>query len=264
MKKIYLIKSEKAVSEVLGMVIILLIMMIVIGSILLVGVPMIESAKSRASMDVSMNSFLSMQNDIEEVVRGPIWIPSENSNVIHGPSRETQFELMRGMLSILPNNYTVSVQNSTIEIFSSNITYVAGEERISFENGAVIRKYEDGVAMMVSNPLISIYRIDTNNITVSIHAISLDGTLSSSSGEGNTWVETRLLNYTSINESSNFNHININITSEYPEAWRAFFETELKNKGISYSINGTIPLQVRINSNISLSVVESRLDIKIR
>jgi len=284
MKKIDIIKSEKAVSEVLGMVMILSIMMLVIGSILLVGVPMIESAKSRASMDVSMNSFLSMQNDIEEVVRGPIWIPNENSNVIYGPSRETQFELMGGMLTILPNNDSVSVQNSMIKIPSSNITYVAGEERISFENGAVIRKYEDGVAMMVSNPLISIYRIDNNNISVSIHAISLNGTLSSSSGEGKTWVETRLLNYTPINESSNPNQT-INITSEYPEAWEAFFDTTLKNMGLERqmdisnqtgyyisNISRTMPLQVIINGNnnpsnindINLSVVESRLDINIR
>ena len=68
------IESEKAVSEILGMVMLVSIMMLVIGGILLVGVPMMESGKSRARMDVAANSFLSMQNDIEEVVRGPVWI----------------------------------------------------------------------------------------------------------------------------------------------------------------------------------------------
>jgi hypothetical protein len=281
MKKIDIKKSENAVSEVLGMVMILSIMMVVIGSILLVGVPMIESGKSRARMDVSMNSFLSMQNDIEEVVRGPIWIP--NSNVIGpGPSREMHFELMGGMLSVLPNNQQPK-GNSTIKIPPSNITYVAGEERIIYENGAVIRKYEDGVATMVSNPLISIYKTDNINITVSIHAISLNGTLSSSGGEGMASVETRLLNFTPIIEFSNSNQTYINITSEYPEAWESFFETKLKNMGlerqwnksnkIGYyisNISRTMPLQVYIygNSNpnikdIFLSVYESRLDIKI-
>jgi len=69
-----MIRSEKAVSEVIGMVMILSIMMIVIGAIMLAGVPMIESGKSRARMDVAANSFLSLQNDIEEVVRGPVWV----------------------------------------------------------------------------------------------------------------------------------------------------------------------------------------------
>jgi len=36
---------------------------------MIAGVPMIESGKSRARMDVAANSFLSLQNDIEEVVR---------------------------------------------------------------------------------------------------------------------------------------------------------------------------------------------------
>ena len=282
MKKIGIIISEKAVSEVLGMVMILSIMMLVIGSILLVGVPMIESGKTRARMDVSTNSFLSMQNDIEEVVRGPIWIPNDDSGVIGpGPSRETQFELMGGMLSVLPNNQEIKVQDSrNITIPPSNITYVAGEERIIYENGAVIRKYEDGEAMMVSNPLINIYNTDSSNITVSIHSISLNSTLSSSGGEGKTFVETRLLNYKE-RLTTNQKYIIINITSEYPEAWEAFFNTTLKNIGLEpqlggnetgYKISGTMPLQVRIYGNnpdknkkdIFFSVVESRLDIKIR
>ncbi|MCE8423560.1 MAG: hypothetical protein J5U16_06470 [Candidatus Methanoperedens sp.] len=280
MKKIGMIKSEKAVSEVLGMVMILSIMMVVIGAILLVGVPMIESGKSRARMDVSMNSFLSMQNGIEEVVRGPIWIP--DSDVTGpGPSREMQFELMGGMLSVLPYKQEFEVKDSkNITIHPSNITYAAGEERIIYENGAVIRKYEDGVAMMVSNPLISIYKTDDINITVSIHAISLNGTLSSSGGEGKAFVETRLLNYTPIIERSNSGQVDINLTSEYPEAWEAFFDTKLKNMGLLrhdtinttgyYIRNGPMQLQVQIYgtstgvNDIFLSVVESKLDINIR
>jgi len=52
-----MIRSEKAVSEVVGMVLILSIMVFVIGAIMIVGVPMIESGKERARMDVASNSF---------------------------------------------------------------------------------------------------------------------------------------------------------------------------------------------------------------
>lgn len=108
-----MIRSEKAVSEVIGMVMILSIMVIVVGSILLVGVPMIESGKERARMDVAANSFLSMQNDIEEVVRGPIWIvePSTVPNPERlGPSRETEFELMGGTITVFPNSNGITYQ----------------------------------------------------------------------------------------------------------------------------------------------------------
>jgi len=101
-----MINSTKAASEVLGMMLILSTMMVVIGLIMVVGVPMIDSAKHTAKMDVAMNSFLSLQNDIEEVVRGPIWVqdPSNITDIAGtAPSRETYFELMDGTLSEFPS-----------------------------------------------------------------------------------------------------------------------------------------------------------------
>ena len=292
-----MIRSEKAVSEVIGMVLILGIMMLVIGAILLVGVPMIESGKERARMDVAMSSFLSMQNDIEEVVRGPIWVkdPINETDVDRlGPARETEFELMGGTLSVRSNTTNISQKlktlnitnnkNFSIRIPPSNIMYTAGQETIIYENGAVIRKYEAGVPMMVSNPLISIYKIDDNNITISIHAISLNGTLSSVGGDGKAWIETRIVSYNqTISPNStipNANNTYINITSAYPEAWKAFFDEKLnmsaglaltnKSSTTGYNISGTRPLEVRIfgkkdnTPDILLSFYESRLDVKVR
>ncbi|CAG0949625.1 hypothetical protein METP3_00129 [Methanosarcinales archaeon] len=292
-----MIRSEKAVSEVIGMVLILGIMILVIGIIMLAAVPMIESGKERARMDVAANSFLSMQNDIEEVVRGPIWItdPSTETNINRlGPSRETQFELMGGTLNVLPNSTNISEKSKTLNITTnknftiiippSSITYRADQERIVYENGAVFRLYASGMPIMVSNPLISIYQIDNNNITISIHAISLNGTLSSVGGDGKAWIETRLVKYNeSIPPNStipNANNIFINITSAYPDAWESFFDEKLnksaglartdKNSTTGYSINGTKPMEVRIfgkKSNVPdiyLSLYESRLDVKVR
>src|SRR5574337_271838 len=101
-----MIRSEKAVSEVIGMVLILSIMIAVIGSIMLVVVPMIQASKDRTKMDVAANTFLSLQNDIEEVVRGPIWVRDPNNITLingTGASRETEFDLMGGTLSEAPN-----------------------------------------------------------------------------------------------------------------------------------------------------------------
>ena len=197
-----MIRSEKAVSEVIGMVLILGIMMLAIGIIMLAAVPMIESGKSRARMDVASNSFLSMQNDIEETVRGPIWVkdPINVTNINRlGPSRETEFQLMGGTLSVIPNgtiaprfmilnvtNLTSSNKNNIT--IAGGITYTADREEIAYENGAVIRKYETGDGLMLSNPLITIYNTldnttdKTSNISVSIHAINISGRLSSVGG----------------------------------------------------------------------------------
>ncbi len=297
-----MIKSEKAVSEVIGMVLILSIMVLVIGTIMLVGVPMIESSKNKAKMDVVANTFLSLQNDIEEAVRGPIWVRDpRDANItadtkLLGPSRETEFELMGGTLSVLPNRTNLScipvncsitnASNFTVIIPQSNITYTADRDVIVYENGAVIRKYEAGEPLMVSDPLISIYNTGDNNITISIHAILINGTLSSVGGDGKAWVETRLKYYNETVEpqppiSPNLNQTNINMTTQYPEAWEAFFDTKLREAGLTrrwnrsidtgyYISNETMPLEVWIygytnkSKDIFLSIYESKLDIKAR
>jgi hypothetical protein len=177
-----MIRSEKAVSEVIGMVMILSIMMLVIGAILLVGVPMIDSGKSRARMDVAASSFLSMQNDIEEVVRGPIWVkdPKNVTDISRlGPSRATDFQLMGGTLSVFPNPTTRMILNVTNEtstvprtftIVTGEINFIKDNEKIAYENGAVIRKYESGAPLMFSNPLITIINtldnVPNSNISV--------------------------------------------------------------------------------------------------
>ncbi|VVB96054.1 Uncharacterised protein [uncultured archaeon] len=282
---------EDAASEVIGMILILSVMMIVIGSIMLVGVPMIESGRNDAKMDVAMNSFMSLQNDIEEVVRGPIWVKNPNEITDTkglGPSRETEFELMGGALSVIPNSTNVTYSrtnrsNFTIIIPPSNITYIAGQEIIAYENGAVIRKYEGGYPLMVSEPLISIYDTKDRNVTVSIHAVCINGTLSSTGGDGKAWVETRLKHYNQTIEPDvvgKANNTYINLTTDYPDAWKVFFEGKLKDAGLvpsirgnatGYNISGTRPLEVQIYGNgstsrpdIFLSVYESRIDVKVR
>ncbi len=287
-----MIRSENAVSEVIGMVMILSIMMVAIGSILVVGVPMIESGKARARMDVATNSFLSMQNDIEEVVRGPVWItdPWDATNINRlAPSREGEFELMGGTISVKANNAKVicspyncsntDVKNFSIFLPPSNITYEADNEMIAYENGAVIRQYESGAPLMLSNPLISIYDKGSSGTVISIHAININGTSSSTGGDGKGFVETRLINYSEIISASfaspNLNQTNITIYSRYPEAWKNFFEGKLRDAGLGqsgYSIisNGNT-LKVQIygkysdqRKDIFFSIYETRLDVKVR
>ncbi len=296
-----MIGSDGAVSEILGMIMILSITILVIGSIVLFGVPMIESGKNRAKMNVVENSFLSLQNDIEEVVRGPIWIMAPSSvkeKKLLGPSRETEFGLMGGTLNVLPNstlanktiiscvpvNCSTNGNNFTMIIPPSNITYTTDDGLMIYENGAIIRQYDSGGPIMVSDPLISIYNNGSNGTVISIHAISINGTLSSVGGDGNSWIETRIDNYSLIVEPSinmpNLNQTNIEIHSRYPEAWRKFFENELNEAGLSslgnnsdYDIDIINPRTININirgkehgnnDDIFLAVYESKLDVRVR
>jgi len=282
-----MINSEKAVSEVIGMVMMLSIMMLVIGSILLVGVPMIESGKIRARMDVAMNSFLSMQNDIEEVVRGPIWIvdPHNVSDTTGlGPSRETEFELMGASLTVRPNpvNLTLSITNRSefnITIAPGNVSYDADDETLIYENGAVIRKYEGPTVLMVSDPLINIYDNGAGSTVISIHAIWINGSLSSTGGDGKGSAQIRLRNYNQTIEpaglTANSNVTILRIFSKYPETWMNFFDEKLRDAKLTpanYMMTGENPLIIQINGSntnkskpdIFLSLYESRIDVNVR
>lgn len=291
-----MIKSDKAVSEILGMIMVLFIITLVIGTIMLIGVPIIESGKNRAKMDLAANSFLSLQNDIEEVVRGPIWVRNpKDINITNikllGPSRETEFELMGGTLSAFSNNTSTSctncsrigMTNFTITIFSGNITYQTDTDTIAYENGAVIRKYESGSPLMTSYPLINIYDTGNNITVISMHIVRLNGTSSSAGGSGKAWVDIRPKNYSRVIEpasSPNSNQTNIIIFSSYADVWRTFFSDTLNGTGLvpsngsvpGYNISGTYPLNIQIYgknkdrtiSDIFLSVYESVLDIKVR
>ncbi len=176
--------------------------------------------------------------------------------------------------------------------FTGGITYTADQEKIAYESGAVIRKYEAGAPLMISNPLITIYNTLDNptqasrsNITVSIHAINITGGLSSVGGDGKAWIETRPVNYSQIiepNNIPNMKQVNITIITNYPQAWKAFFEKKLNEAGLKYNNTGTMgyyisdppqsPLVIRIygnntNSAINdtfLSVYETELDVKVR
>ncbi len=304
-----MIRSEKAASEVIGMVLILGIMMLAIGIIMLTAVPMIESGKSRARMDVAMSSFQTLSNDIEEVVRGPIWVkdPYSVTNVSRlGPSRDTEFQLMGGMLAVsdaqgpdrtvfkvlnIKNLTNPKADNLTV---TGRISYSAEQEEIVYENGALIRKYEAGDPLMLSNPLITIYNTldsgaeNRSNISISIHAVNITGKLSSTGGKGKSRIEIRPGNYSQIIEpgsSPNINQVNISIQSKYPEAWKEFFDNALKNSGLirrnsnnntqtGYyvgNISGTMPLEIRIFGNYNdarkdlfLSAYESELDVIVR
>jgi thermitase len=175
---------------------------------------------------------------------------------------------------------TLTVVNN-ISISPGNITYSAEQESIIYENGAVIRKYEGGNPLMISDPLINIYDTgDGKNITVSIHAITLNGTLSSTGGDGKAYVETRLENYSEVIPPSSLKQTNITIFSKYPEAWRTFFDKKLKDAGLvstnkgsatGYNIsNSGTPLEVQIygksgtTKDIFLSIYWSKLDVKVR
>lgn len=293
-KNMSIIRSESAVSETLGMVLMLSISMTAIAGIMLVGMPMIDSSKTTAKMNVIASSFLSLQNDVGEVIRGPIWIldPNVTTN-INGPSRESVLDLSDGYLYVSPNTtkaifktYGKNNNNYNITIPSSSITYKDNNNNeIVYENGAIIRKYVTGSPIMISDPLINIYNIGDGNITVSMHLVTINSSLSSIGGEGEGFVDIRLQRYNATNPSynetiistskTNSNQTIININSKYPEAWLGFFNKKLQeaisnnSKSLRYS-NYTTPssLKIMINGSMPnstfLSLYESRLDVNVK
>lgn len=243
------------------------------GPIICTGIP---STCSTSLLNTD-NGTLTASANIGSTFAG--WI-SPSADITGCSGTTCNFNMVNASQSVTAN-FTVNPPPTNIIISPGNITYTAGQESIIYENGAVIRKYEGGNPLMISDPLINIYDTgDGQNITVSIHAITINGTLSSTGGDGKAYVETRLVNYSEFPMPSVLNQTNISIFSNYPEAWRTFFDKKLKDAGLGplnettktgYNISSSgTPLKVQIygksgtTKDIFLSIYWSRLDVKVR
>lgn len=261
--------SEEAVSEVIGMVLILSITVTSIGIIMLVGVPMINSAKEQAKAQVALTSFEVLQTDIEEVVRGPLNFTS--------PARITEISLSEGSMTVEAGTGTFQVSNESFNFTTINpgrISFKSGPITTVYENGAVIIQYQaGGNSTMNAKPLFHIYKTDESNISIVLHLINITGTNSSIGGGGRVEVKTRHQDFNSTLSGANTRNVTINITSDYQDAWERYFREKLEDTQMSEGANFTItlsPLSITIYNDINktepdiyLNIYQNDIDVRV-
>jgi hypothetical protein len=247
--------SDKAVSEVVGTMIILAITIIGISMITLVGVPFIFNIQDMISVRNVEQSFTIIDSQASKAFFGdnPVQIIDLNLNAgtlevqTNGTGKESYIEINR-----------MNATGDKIYLPMGKLKYQLDERIVAYEGGGIWSKYPSGGSVMLSPPE---FHYDGRTFTLPI--IYMEGN-ASIGGKGTASISfikkatTQVYPNTSVNNSRinplNFNasgKVFVNITSEYYDAWAEYARNLIYTKVTTNSTNHM--------ANIELTVVPFNL-----
>ena len=209
------LKSESAVSEVVGFILVFSIIMLAIGVIYAVGYPSIQSSKENTQFQNMEQSFMVLQSDIKMVAFD------------QAPVKTMKTSLGGGSLTVNSSKGHIKVENAT-EIWYDDtvgaIEYEKNGRSIAYEGGGVWEKYPVGSALKLSEPRIFVHNTSTGIRTVFVSIINISSDLSSVGGEGAASVVARLNRSHTPDITYSPGNVTITVTSDYADAWKRYFD----------------------------------------
>ncbi|MBW6519242.1 MAG: hypothetical protein K0A89_12180 [ANME-2 cluster archaeon] len=244
-----LIDSREAVSEVVGYIMLLGVIVSAVGLISVLAFPIIEDAKEDAYLKNMEQGFTVMDSKVSLVALGK------------SPAQLIQMYSTKGDISVYDQNtshITVSFNklNNSYEIYNQSlgtIQYQLGENKIAYEGGGVFRKYPgEGDPVTITPP-----EFHYNGETLTLPIIKVDGNQSiGSSGVINLYLvsnNTPNVLYPNPDFNSNYtnpltvgNTISVVIKSDYYMAWAKYIE-ERTDADVTTN-SATKEVKVRLNA----------------
>jgi len=257
-----LLKDRSGVSPVIGMILILSIVVVSIGIIYTTGIPFIDSIKYTTQVSNAKNSFSVLQNDVLEIINGPV--------TGAGMGRITKVKMGGGSIFVEPQNTEIQISysgsNNPVTAVPGTISYKYKSRSVVFENGATISKYSTGSFMEI-DPLIYASDLGSGNIGLMIHIINVTGTNSSIGGEGTGKIRTSFEGRGNL-YSGEVNSVNITISSQNDDSWGRYFNDTLLNAGLASSdfsvdqSDGNVEIEIDVSGSgnyIQLSIYETKI-----
>lgn len=193
--------NDEGVSEVIGYIIILSIVMISIGMAYSQGLPVIEQTTTDRVEDNALNTLESLRYNMYDIT-------DENT-----PRKSTQFSLFRSTISMDSDSNGLEVQGNT----SSNVPFVyeVGDRRYVYEHGAII-SVSPNDSVMVREPD---WKFGDGYSIISAHRLIGNGEITGN--RGNIIVDKEISSrYTSIEDGLT---LTVQSNSTY-HAWESYFE----------------------------------------
>ncbi len=256
-----LLGDRSGVSPVIGMILILSIVVVSIGIIYTTGIPFIDSIKYTTQVSNAKNSFSVLQNDVLEIINGPV--------TGAGMGRITKVKMGGGSIFVEPQNTEIQISYSgssnPVTAVPGTISYKYKSRSVVFENGATISKYSTGSFMEI-DPLIYASDLGSGNIGLMIHIINVTGENSSIGGEGTGKIRTSFEGRGNL-YSGEVNSVNITISSQNDDSWGRYFNDTLSNAGLDSSdfsvdqSDGNVEIEIDVGSGnyIQLSIYETKI-----
>lgn len=242
--------DKEAVSEVVGYVIVVGIILLSIGIVYTNAIPALEQNRESEHISNTEKTFSTLQNNINEVAEREV------------PRRATELRLYDARMSVGESAMwmNVSAEDGTVPSLEnstdmSTIEYEHSGGRIVYENGAVMRtsRTDDGSAMLY-DPGWTVREGPGGDLTVIITNLRTGG-FGSVGGDGSVLVRSRMdvngVNRngleTEIREES---EMTIRIRSEHADAWGRYFEDLAEVDGDIQADTGIGPNQAEIEFDL--------------
>ena len=271
------LKSDDALVGVIVAILLVGLCVTVISIIQVVYVPEWMYSKEAEHMDGVADQFANLKYalDIQSAIEQDIPV---STPITLGSKELPVFSSVRafGFLRILSDECNITVANDTdsvsyligvIKYSSANVYFI--DQSYIYEAGAVIlnQSREPQGDVMHANPLFSVNNSGDFNISFTIINISSVSGKTSISGSRTYQIQTSFL---SSSNDAVYDAQNINITTNYQDSWKTFFNNTLVNSGLAYgvdfSINDTaggikVVFGGSIAVNLSLQFIEIRAQI---
>jgi len=143
------IRSENAVSETVGYILLVGVVLLGVGILLVIAYPIQSDIQDSASMETQILALTAVDGRVSTVAFGS------------SPSQVTRIDLGGGSMqaqNTTDNRLTITVADQNgyqVEIFNRSlglIEYTLNENKIAFENGGLFRMYPSGDTLMLSPP----------------------------------------------------------------------------------------------------------------
>ncbi|MBP1910098.1 DUF7289 family protein [Methanolobus bombayensis] len=233
-------RSNAAVSETLGYILLFAIVTLSMGVIYAIGYPALQSNMDANVFESAEQNFIVLQSNMERVAFDQT------------PVKVLKLKLQSSSIEV-SNESAISV--TTSDGFSWNgatgeIVFSKDEKTISYENGAVFKKYPREATVMISEP--SIYATSFENTTVTnIGIVSVNGH-SQLSGKGIATVNLKH-NSSSMNMSSSTTDVIVLINSTHASKWKEYLE----EAGFSIDNNATTSSSVSAHINDTMLIMSN-------
>ncbi len=259
--------SCKAVSSVIGILLMFALTVVSISAMMVYSVPAIDELKDDSKAQKIEQGFTVLDSRISKVALG------------ESPLQTTSFSLMGGEVSVEDysnsdsSNIRIVIQNSTgsgLEEFNcslSTIEYTLNERQIAYEGGGIWSKYKNnGGSVMVSPP-----EFHYNGETLTLPIMTINGS-SSTSGEGKLNIAITSDNIpfvlypnTSISTSRTnpvtSDKVYIYIESEYYDAWANYAESLVYANANKDDVNKTAIIELDVVPPMGTSTLTNQIKI---
>ena len=208
-------RDEKAVSEVIGYIIILGIVFISFGLIFFNATAIFTDTEETERLENAQRGFTVLQSNVDEVVFG------------ESPRQETKVRLGSGSVSVANQRTRIMLEVDGDEVRNqtlSTVEYTLEDEGVTYENGAIFRQSVGSVAMASEPGWVTRENDNTMDI-VSIPTVRTFGG-GSVGGDGTASVRTVSAGDAFVERvpADTESTVNVTIVSENAVAWNRYME----------------------------------------